>query len=199
MEAPPAGAMRSWPFPLPTCISPQVRWYHPDLPRHARIEWMPRQSWMMGLIRMMPAILSSACGRVEPMPDLFPQVVAGVWHRIAIRDMAASDSPDPIPRNSVDRIQTASYEGPGKLEARVYRLTSSTVGLDVAQRWHPTADTVFFNQGRYFVVVKWQDAERPALQAFVRELERRLAPVAGLRGSRDWTRSHKARLIICRE
>lgn len=123
---------------------------------------------------MMLVILSSACGRVEPMPELFPQVVAGVWRRTTLRDLPASESPDPIPRNSVDRIQTASYQGPGKLEARVYQLTSSAVGLDLAQRWHPSADTVFFNQGRYFVVVKWQEAERQALQAFVRELERRL-------------------------
>ncbi len=108
------------------------------------------------------------------MPVLFPEVVAGVWHRTALRDLAASESPDPVPRNSVDRMQTASYEGPGTLEARVYRLTSSAVGLDLAQRWHPAADTVFFNQGRYFAVVKWQEAERHALQAFVRELEGRL-------------------------
>jgi hypothetical protein len=135
---------------------------------------MPRQSWMLDLIWMLLGILSIACGRVEPMPDLFPQVVAGVWRRTALGGLAASASPDPVPRNSVDRIQTASYEGPGKLEARVYQLTSSAVGLDVAQRWHPSADTVFFNQGRYFVVVKWQEAERPALQAFVRELEGRL-------------------------
>jgi hypothetical protein len=132
---------------------------------------MPRQSWMMLLI------LLSACARVEPMPELFPEVVAGVWHRTALGDLPTSESSDPVPRTSVDRIQTAAYRGPGKLEARVYRLTSSTVGLDLAQRWHPAADTVFFNQGRFFVVVKWQDAERRALQAFVRELEGRLGAV----------------------
>jgi hypothetical protein len=131
---------------------------------------MPRPSFML------VAILLSACGRVEPMPDLFPQVVAAVWQRTALRDLPTSESPDPLPRNSVDRIQTAAYQGPGKLEARVYQLTSSAVGLDAAQRWHPSADTVFFNHGRYFVVVKWQEAERKALQAFVRELERRLVP-----------------------
>ena len=131
---------------------------------------MPRQSWML------VAILLSACGEREPMPKLFPEVVAGVWHRTALRDVGPSESPDPVPRTSVDRVQTAAYQGPGKLEARVYQLTSSAVGLDLAQRWRPSADTVFFNQGRYFVVVKWQEAERTALQAFVRELEGRLAP-----------------------
>jgi len=70
----------------------------------------------------------------------------------------------------------ATYEGPGKIEARVYALSSPAVGLDLAQRWRPSADTVFFYRGRYFVVVKWQEAERKALEAFVKELEQRLEP-----------------------
>ena len=118
----------------------------------------------------------SACGRIEPMPDLFPERAASEWHRTALRDLPASEAPDPLPRTSILRLQSATYEGPGKLEARVYQLSSSAVGLDIAQRWHPSADTVFFNHGRYFVVVKWQEAERKALQAFVRELEGRLLP-----------------------
>jgi hypothetical protein len=130
---------------------------------------------------MLLAIALGACGRVEPMPDLFPETAAGQWHRTSLRDLPAGESPDPVSRTSIDRIQTATYQGPGKIEARVYRLTSPAVGLDVVQRWHPSADTVFFNQGRYFVVVKWQEAERQALQAFVRELEARLAPVGRLR------------------
>ena len=74
----------------------------------------------------------------------------------------------------MQRVETASYEGAGKLEARVYELASAGVGLDLAQRWRPSADTVFFNRGRYFVVVKWEQAERKALQEFVKETERRL-------------------------
>jgi hypothetical protein len=74
----------------------------------------------------------------------------------------------------VERLQVAAYEGPGKLEARVYELSAPGVGLDLAQRWRPSADTVFFYRGPYFVVVKWQQADRQALQDFVRELEKRL-------------------------
>ena len=56
----------------------------------------------------------------------------------------------------------------------MYELSSPGVGLDLVQRWRPSADTVFFYRGRYFVVVKWQQADRKALQEFVRELEKRL-------------------------
>src|SRR5450432_1064570 len=130
---------------------------------------MTRPRWML------LAIALGACGKVEPMPNLFPEIAAGEWHRTSLRDLPAGESPDPVPRPSIDRIQTATYQGPGKIEARVYRLSSPAVGMDVVQRWRPSADTVFFNQGRYFVVVKWQEAERKGLQAFVRELELRLA------------------------
>ena len=43
--------------------------------------------------------------------------------------------------------------------------------MTLTQRWRPSADTVFFSRGRYFVVIKWQQAERTALRSFVRELE----------------------------
>jgi hypothetical protein len=98
-----------------------------------------------------------------------------VWRRTALRDLPVSEAPDPVPRTSVERLAVASYEGPGRIEARVYALTSPAVGFDLAQRWRPSADTVFFYRGRYFVVVKWQAAERKALEAFVRELEQQLA------------------------
>jgi hypothetical protein len=54
----------------------------------------------------------------------------------------------------------------------LYELSSPGVGLDLAQRWRPSADTVFFYRDQYFVVVKWQQADRGALQEFVRELEK---------------------------
>jgi hypothetical protein len=134
------------------------------------LKLMSRPNWMW------LALALGACGGNAPLPaDLFPQTAANVWHRAAWRNLPVSESPDPVPRTSVERLQVASYEGPGKLEARVYELSSPGVGLGLAQRWRPSADTVFFNQGRYFVVVKWQQADRKALQEFVRELEKRLA------------------------
>ena len=109
-----------------------------------------------------------------PLPDLFAPTVAGVWHRTGLTNPSVSDAPDPVPRTAVNRLQIATYEGPGKLEARIYELDSPGVALDLVQRWRPSADTIFFYRDRYFVVVKWQDADRKALEAFVRDLEARL-------------------------
>lgn len=106
--------------------------------------------------------------------DLFPETAAGGWRRTATGQ--DSDPRDPVPRSAIQQTRTATYEGPGHVEARVYELTSAAEGLDLAQRWRPSADTVFFNQGVYFAVVKWQSADRAALQQFVRQLESKLAP-----------------------
>ena len=124
------------------------------------------------------ALSLGACRRSAPPFDPFPDTVAGVWRRTALRDLPASEAPDPVPRTSVMQLRTAVYQGPGQLEARAYELSSSAVGLDLVQRWRPSADTVFFNPGRYFVVIKWRQADRKALQDFVREIERRLGPGA---------------------
>jgi len=115
-----------------------------------------------------------ACRRTAPPADLLPSTVAGVWRRSALDTVAAGDAPDPVPRTSINRLQIGSYDGPGKIEARVYELDSPGVALDLVQRWRPSADTVFFYRDQYFVVLKWQDADRKALQAFVTELEKRL-------------------------
>ena len=121
------------------------------------------------------ALALSGCRKESELPpDLFPETVNGVWRRGEVHDLSASDAPDPVPRNEVERLREAAYQGPGKLQARVYQLRNAAAGTELAQRWRPSADTVFFDVDRYFVVVKWQAAERKALQEFLRDLETKL-------------------------
>src|SRR5437763_4665157 len=129
---------------------------------------MKRRDWL-GL-----AAAGWGCGTRSPQPDLLPDALAG-WRRNAIRDVPVAEAPPIVPRTGVKRIREADYEGSGTLTARVYELTSESVGLDLAQPWPPQADTVVFYQRNYFAVVTWQHADRQALQQFVRELERKLA------------------------
>jgi hypothetical protein len=114
-----------------------------------------------------------ACSRREPPVDPFPDTIAG-WKRTSLREIPVAESPDPVPKESVRRALAAGYEGAGNIEARAYELTRQEIGLDIAQRWRPAADTVFFWARSYFVVVSWKEAERKALQEFTRALEKRL-------------------------
>ena len=105
------------------------------------------------------------------MPDIFTEVV-GAWHRTSVRELPRSLAPDSVPPAAIERIRSAAYGGPGKLDARVYQLISPAAALDVVQRWKPAPDTVFFYNGRFFVLIQWQTADRKALQEFVAALEK---------------------------
>jgi hypothetical protein len=113
----------------------------------------------------------AGCARPKPMPDAFPETLGG-WHRVGpVREVR--DRMDEIPVRTVEATRAGTYEGPGKLDVRVYALPTPAVALDVAQRWTPRPDTVFFYSDRFFVVVQWQTTEKKALQAFLSALEKR--------------------------
>jgi hypothetical protein len=122
---------------------------------------------LIGLLAMM-----AGCTRQATMPDAFPETLAG-WHRTAVRDLPAAQPPDALPAVRIESIRAATYDGPGKLEARVYALPSPATALDVVQRWTPRPDTVFFYSDRFFVVVEWQTADKKALHAFLAALQKR--------------------------
>lgn len=133
---------------------------------------MTRRLWIT-----LTAALAACAEKATLPPDLFPPTVNGVWIRTELHDLPVDDSPDPVPRNSVVQIREAAYKGAGDLQARVYLLDSADVGATLGTRWRPSADTVFFNHGPYFVVIKWQSPDRKALQGFVAELQRKLGAV----------------------
>lgn len=118
-------------------------------------------------------IAGAGCAKREPAIDPFPDTLAG-WKRTSSREIPVAESPDAVPKENVRRVLAATYEGGGRIEARAYELTRQEIGLDIAQRWRPVADTVFFWARDYFVVVGWQEADRKALQEFTRALEKRL-------------------------
>ncbi len=120
------------------------------------------------------ATLLAGCGRKRvPRTNLLPEVV-GDYKRTSLAD--ASGENEVIPRGSIERAQAAIYQGAGRLDVTLYELTSSAAALDAVQRWRPAANTVFFYRDEFFVVVRYQDADRKAVNIFVRDLDRHLTP-----------------------
>lgn len=72
------------------------------------------------------------------------------------------------------RAQVGEYEGHGRLEAEVYELGSDAAALEMEQTWRPAADTVVFHQSGYFAVIRWQNASRQDVSAFVLYMEKRV-------------------------
>ncbi|MSV29476.1 MAG: hypothetical protein EXQ52_12155 [Bryobacterales bacterium] len=116
-----------------------------------------------------------ACGGLRsPAPPLLPPVVAESWKMKESVVQPVSSAPENVRRLGLKRAERATYEGAGTITADVYELTSSAGGLELVQTWRPAADTVFFYKETYFAVVKWERAEKSAVTAFVRDLEKRL-------------------------
>jgi hypothetical protein len=113
----------------------------------------------------------AGCARPTPMPDAFPETL-GEWHRVGpVRDIR--ERQNEIPVRTVEATRAATYEGPGRLDVRVYALATPAVALDVAQRWTPRPGMVFFYSDRFLVVVQWQRAGKKELQGFLSDLEKR--------------------------
>ena len=114
-----------------------------------------------------------SCGSPTPAAFQFPSP-AGPWKLKEARDLPAANAPEEARRLGLKRGQVAEYEGHGRLEAEVYELTSDAAALEMEQTWRPAADTVAFHRAGYFAVIRWQNAARADVSAFVLELEKRV-------------------------
>lgn len=68
----------------------------------------------------------------------------------------------------------AEYGGPGAAHVDLYGLKSEAAGLEMTQRWIPRADTVTLFDRRYFIVIAWDRAQRPALTALITAIQKDL-------------------------
>jgi hypothetical protein len=100
--------------------------------------------------------------------------VAGRWKLKQANGLPLSDAPKEVRCLGLKRAQVAEYEGQGRLEAEVYELSSDAAALEMEQTWRPAADTVVFHQSGYFVVIRWQNASRQDVAAFVIDMEKRV-------------------------
>ena len=88
-------------------------------------------------------------------------------------EIAPGQIPEQIRRLGMRRAGSAEYQGAGTLKVEIYELTSDAGAFEVEQTWRPLADTVAFHKDSYFTVVHWAGAEKAAVAAFMRELEKR--------------------------
>ena len=114
-------------------------------------------------------LLLFSCGGAPKPAPLFPAAV-GAWKLKQSSDLAPNQIPEQIQRLGVRRAGSAVYEGAGSLQVEVYELTSSAAALETEQTWRPAANTVAVHHESYFTVIHWENAERAAVSAFVREM-----------------------------
>ena len=124
------------------------------------------------LLVLFSILLMSCSAGPKPDTPLFPAAV-GVWKLTRSGEIAPGQVPEQIRRLGMRRAGSAEYQGAGTLKVEIYELTTGAGAFEVEQTWRPVADTVAFHKDSYFTVVHWAGAEKAAVAAFVRELEKR--------------------------
>ncbi len=122
---------------------------------------MIRRNWIF------TALAGSACSRPPVSGESLLPPQMGAWTRTSLHDVAPSQA-------NVLRGFEAVYSGAGQLTVDVYETKAPGVAFEMTQHWRSSGDTVFFDKGAYFAVVKWQQADRTALREFVRALQKEL-------------------------
>ncbi len=118
-------------------------------------------------------LLLGACTPARPAP-VFPAAI-GAWQLTRSQSFPATTAPELVRKIGTRGWWSATYEGPGSATVELYELTSSAGGLQMVQEWRPAADAVVWYTPRYFLVVRWRGADRTAVGAFVRALEKQFA------------------------
>ena len=132
---------------------------------------MTRRGWLAS------ALLMAGCAKSgPPRGNLLPDMVGAQWRRTSLAELPLTGLAQPLTASTVKRALAAKYDGPGKLEATLYEMSSSAAALDAVQRWRPEANTIFFYRDEFFVVVHYEPGDRQALNAFVRDLSAYLGP-----------------------
>jgi hypothetical protein len=126
----------------------------------------------LAFLALFSILLVSCGGSSKQVRPLFPETV-GVWRLKVSSDLAPSQVPEQIRRLGLRRAGSGEYQGAGMLKVEIYELTSDAGAFEVEQTWRPIADTVAFHKDGYFTIVHWAGADKAAVAAFVRELEKR--------------------------
>ena len=108
---------------------------------------------------MIVALTSCSAGPAEA-PDL-PQSVPPSWTRKAL----TRTSPD---------CWNAEYAGGGSAVASICHYSTEAVAFDAVQRSRAEANTVKFQEGKYFVLIKWTTASQTEITALVRAIQKSL-------------------------
>ena len=70
----------------------------------------------------------------------------------------------------------AQYSGPGNADVKLCWYKDSTGAFDAVQRTAAEAQAVKFQEGQYFVLVKWNNVAKADLTALIRALQKALHP-----------------------
>jgi hypothetical protein len=115
--------------------------------------------------------LLAACGSAPPARPPIPASISPGWK---LTSLASAPRPAEVAPDGDPTCWKAAYTGDGTAEASICWYRVSGNAFEAVQRTRAEAQAVKFQQGKYFVLVKWNNAPRAEIGALVRALEKAL-------------------------
>jgi len=115
--------------------------------------------------------LIAACSPAVPSKPHLPASISPGW-KLASFDKSAP--PPEIPADGAPACWKAAYTGEGTADVWICGYKARANAFEATQRVRAEAQTVKFQEDRYFILVKWNNVPRASLTALVRALEKAL-------------------------
>ena len=112
------------------------------------------------LIPPLLLVLAACSGGGNTAPDL-PQSVTPAWKQTSLTQTSGP-------------CWNAAYASGGSAIVNACRYSSDAMALDAAQHAHSEANAVHFQQGRWFVIVRWNNVSQAEITALVRAVQKSL-------------------------
>lgn len=117
------------------------------------------------------ALVLGACGEQGPGMPKLPETVTPGWTR---KTMVKSTAPAGLQDAGKAECWKAEYASKGRAEIWACGYPSEGTAFEAVQKGRAEANTVKFQEGKYFVTVQWQGVSRDEITALVRAVQRDL-------------------------
>jgi hypothetical protein len=112
--------------------------------------------------------LLTGCGDSVPGEPKLPQSAAPGWTR---KSLAKTAIPAGIEGKAKPECWKAEYASKGSAEVTACGFAAEGSAFEAMQKGRAEADTVKFQEGKFYVVVQWHDVSRDEITSLVRAVQ----------------------------
>lgn len=135
--------------------------------------WRRQTSLLSGPLLL--ACLLEACSSGPPAKPGIPASISPGWK---LSSLDKSPPPAEVSADGSPECWKANYAAEGTAEVSICWYKVRANAFESVQRVRAEAQTVKFQEGQYFILVKWNNVPKASLTALVRGIEKALQPAS---------------------
>lgn len=115
--------------------------------------------------------LLAGCGEAGPGEPKLPESATPGWTR---KSLAKTAVPAGVAGKTQPACWKAEYSTKGSAEVTACGFAAEAAAFEAMQKGRADADTVKFQEGKFYVIVQWRGVSRDEITALVRAVQRDL-------------------------